>query len=56
MLHKEAAGITLPLLYVKPACYKRGNARPDFGLRKMKKAIHVRDKKKHLTYSLKIEV
>lgn len=46
----------LALYHVNPVFYKGGNREPDTGLNKNKKAIHMKTRKKYLTYSLKIEV
>lgn len=46
----------LALLHINPVFYKGGNTGPDIGLNKIKKAIHMKNNGKYLTYSLKIEV
>lgn len=56
VLQKETAGSMLALLHINPVFYKGGNTGPDIGLNKIKKAIHMKNNGKYLTYSLKIEV
>ena len=55
VLQKETAGSMSALRHVNPV-YKGGNTGPETGLNNNKKAIHTKNRKKYLTYSLKIEV